>query len=79
MIFSYLVIPATAALVLDVGMNASFVVAVLVAVVAGTGGVFASYQYDLPTGPTIVAALSVLLLLCGIAKQLMRLGAGLSL
>jgi ABC-type Mn2+/Zn2+ transport system permease subunit len=72
-IFSYLVIPATAALVLDVGMSASFVVAVTVAVVAGAGGVFASYQYDLPTGPTIVAALTFLLLLCGVVKQLMRL------
>jgi zinc/manganese transport system permease protein len=73
-IFSYLVIPATAALVLDVGMSASFVVAVVVAVVAGAGGVFLSYQYDLPTGPTIVGTLTCLLLLCGIAKQLFRLG-----
>jgi len=72
-IFSYLVIPATAALVLDVGMSASFVVAVSVAVIAGAGGVFASYQYDLPTGPTIVAALMVLLLLCGLVKQVKRL------
>jgi zinc/manganese transport system permease protein len=74
-IFSYLVIPATAALVLDVGMNASFVVAVLVAVVAGAGGVFLSYQYDLPTGPTIVATLSLLLLLCWLFKGLTRLRA----
>ncbi|HXQ23409.1 MAG TPA: metal ABC transporter permease [Candidatus Acidoferrales bacterium] len=72
-IFSYLVIPATAALVLDVGMSASFVVAVSVAVIAGAGGVFASYQYDLPTGPTIVAALMVLLLVCGLVKQVKRL------
>lgn len=74
-IFSYLVIPATAALVLDVGMNASFVVAVLVAVVAGAGGVFLSYQYDLPTGPSIVATLSLLLLLCWLFKALTRLRA----
>ncbi len=74
-IFSYLVIPATAALVLDVGMNASFLVAVLIAVTAGAGGVFCSYQYDLPTGPTIVAALAVLLLLSGLVKPLQRLWA----
>jgi zinc/manganese transport system permease protein len=74
-IFSYLVIPATAALVLDVSMNATFIVAVLVAVVAGAGGVFFSYLWDLPTGPTIVATLSVILALCGVAKQLSRLRA----
>ena len=72
-IFSYLVIPATAALVLDVGMTASFVVAVLIAVIAGASGVLLSYQWDLPTGPTIVAALSALLLVCGLLKQLTRL------
>lgn len=72
-IFSYLVIPATAALVLDVGMTACFVVAVAVAVVSGAAGVFLSYQYDLPTGPTIVGVLSVLLLLCGGIKALMHL------
>jgi zinc/manganese transport system permease protein len=72
-IFSYLVIPATAALVLDVGMTATFVVAVLIAMIAGGGGVLLSYQWDLPTGPTIVAALCTLLLLCGILKQVTRL------
>jgi ABC-type Mn2+/Zn2+ transport system permease subunit len=29
-----------------------------------------SYHWDLPTGPTIVATLSFLLLVCGVAKQL---------
>jgi ABC-type Mn2+/Zn2+ transport system permease subunit len=72
-IFAYLVIPATAALVLDVGMSASFVVAVAIAVVAGGGGVLLSYEWDLPTGPTIVAVLTALLLLCGIVKQAARL------
>ena len=72
-IFSYLVIPATAALVLDVGMNATFAVAVLIAVLAGGGGVLFSYQWDLPTGPTIVATLCALLLLCWILKQATRL------
>jgi zinc/manganese transport system permease protein len=74
-IFSYLVIPATTALVLDVSMNATFVVAVLVAVIASAGGVCFSYLWDLPTGPTIVATLSVILALCGAAKQLWQLRA----
>jgi ABC-type Mn2+/Zn2+ transport system permease subunit len=73
-IFSYLVIPATAALVLDVGMTATFVISVLMAVIAGAGGVLLSYQADLPTGPTIVAVLCGLLLLCAILRQLVRLG-----
>ncbi len=72
-IFAYLVIPATAALVLDVSMNATFVVAVGIALVASAGGIFASYRWDLPTGPTIVAGLTVVLLLCGAGKQVARL------
>jgi ABC-type Mn2+/Zn2+ transport system permease subunit len=72
-IFSYLVIPATAALVLDVGMTATFAVAVGIAVVAGASGVLCSYQWDLPTGPTIVAALTALLAASGIVKALMHL------
>jgi ABC-type Mn2+/Zn2+ transport system permease subunit len=72
-IFSYLVIPATAALVLDVGMSATFAVAVAIAVVAGAGGVLASYQWDLPTGPTIVAALTALLALSAVARQVVAL------
>lgn len=74
-IFSYLVIPATAALILDVGMHATFLVAVAIGIIAGGGGVVLSYQWDLPTGPTIVAALTLLLVLCGVIKQLLRLRA----
>jgi len=70
------VIPATIALVLDVGMSASFGVAVAVAVIAAAGGVFLSYQYDLPTGPTIVAVLTCLLAVCGLVKPLRRLRPG---
>lgn len=72
-IFSYLVIPATVALVLDVRMKATFVVAVSVAVVAGASGVALSYSWDLPTGPTIVGVLTVILLVAGTGKQLSRL------
>ncbi|MFQ5665277.1 MAG: metal ABC transporter permease [Candidatus Binatia bacterium] len=72
-IFAYLVIPATVALVWDVGMHATFLVALAVAVVAGIGGVALSYQWDLPTGPTIVATLTVLLLLSAGMKLLGRL------
>ncbi|MFN8625311.1 MAG: metal ABC transporter permease [Candidatus Binatia bacterium] len=72
-IFSYLVIPATAALVLDVGMTAAFAVAILVAAIGGAGGVVLSYQYDLPTGPTIVAALTVVLCGCWLSRRLRRL------
>jgi ABC-type Mn2+/Zn2+ transport system permease subunit len=72
-IFSYLVIPATAALVLNVSMRATFVVAVLLAMLAGAAGVFFSYTWDLPTGPTIVATLTAFLFLCGAGKQALRL------
>lgn len=71
-IFSYLVIPATVALVLDVRMKGTFIVAVGVAVVAGAGGVGLSYLWDLPTGPTIVGVLTAILLMAGGGKQLLR-------
>jgi zinc/manganese transport system permease protein len=74
-IFSYLVIPATVALVLDVRMKGTFVVAVSVAVVAGACGVALSYSWDLPTGPTIVGVLTVILLVAGAGKQLLRVRA----
>jgi len=44
-----------------------------VAVSGGAGGVLLSYKYDLPTGPTIVAALSLALFVCWLAKALRRL------
>ncbi len=72
-IFAYLVIPATVALVLDVSMNATFLVAVAVAVIASACGVFLSYLWDLPTGPTIVGTLAFMLVLAGAIKQLTRL------
>lgn len=69
-IFAYLVIPSTAALVLDVGVSGSFLMSVLLAVLAGGGGVLLSYQLDLPTGPTIVATLTALLVLCAALARL---------
>ncbi len=69
-IFAYLVIPSTAALVLDAGMRASFLVSVALAALAGGAGVLLSYQLDLPTGPTIVATLTALLALCAALGRL---------
>ena len=49
-------------------------VSVAIAVIAGGSGVLFSYQWDLPTGPTIVAALTAILAFCGVVKGVTRFG-----
>lgn len=60
LVTSMLVIPAAAARFVARTPEAMAVFAVLAGVVAVVAGVWASYQYDLPTGPSIVAAACVL-------------------
>ncbi len=56
--FTLLVAPGAAALCFVRGLGAAFVVATTMGLVATVAGVFASYLFDFPTGPTIVAILA---------------------
>ncbi len=55
--FTMLVAPGAAALCLTGRLSRAFKVALAFGVLAAIAGVVVSYQYDLPTGPTIVAIL----------------------
>ena len=74
--FSFLVVPAMTALAMANGIFAIFAVAVGSAVLAAVGGLWASYTYDLPTGPAMVVLSAILLALgAGLAAGWRRLRA----
>ncbi len=58
--FTMLVAPGASALCLTGRLNRAFLVALALGVVSAVGGVMLSYQFDLPTGSTIVGLLVVL-------------------
>ena len=58
--FTLLVAPGAAALCLAERLAVAFAIATVSSVAATLGGIFVSYWFDLPTGPTIVALLSLL-------------------
>lgn len=57
--FSMLVAPGASALCLTESLGLAFLLSLGMGLAASAGGVVLSYQYDLPTGPTIVAVLVV--------------------
>jgi ABC-type Mn2+/Zn2+ transport system permease subunit len=58
--FTLLVAPGAAVLCLAERFGVAFAIATASSVAATLCGIFVSYWFDLPTGPTIVALLSVL-------------------
>ena len=58
--FTMLVAPGAAALSLTQRLSRAFALATVLGVVSSVAGVALSYQYDLPTGSTIVAVLTAL-------------------
>lgn len=65
MVFSYLVAPAIIALALSKRWSSRILIASWTSVLASLSGLFASYQWDLPSGPAIVCALALFLLAFG--------------
>ena len=63
--FAYLIVPAVCAVTLREGWMARLVVGWVVAAVSSLLGLWASYQFDLPTGAAIVCACGLLLVLVG--------------
>ncbi len=68
--FSYLIVPAVCATLLTRSLGAALVVGWITATLGGIGGLYASYQLDLPTGAAIVCALGALLLVGGIVAKI---------
>lgn len=70
-IFAYLVIPATTALLLNLRLPATLLVAMAMNATGSFIGVYLSYVWDLPTGPSIVAVLTCgLLAVAGVCRHL---------
>jgi ABC-type Mn2+/Zn2+ transport system permease subunit len=68
-VFAYLVIPATTALLLNLRLPATLFVAMALSALGSFMGVYFSYVWDLPTGPSIVATLTCGLLAIEIIKR----------
>jgi len=62
--FTLLVAPGASALCLTERLSRSFKIAIGISVTAAIAGVVLSYQYDLPTGSTIVALLVGIFVVC---------------
>ena len=72
LVFSYLVIPAVAALLFADRLLVLIPLAVSIGMIANWMGFYASFRFDLPTGPSIVAALGSFLVFSVICKGLLN-------
>jgi len=70
LVFAFLVLPAVTALLLSRRFAEIYVVAVGASAISTIAGLMASYRFDLPTGPTIVAASFVLLVVSWVVSRL---------
>ena len=63
LVFSYLIVPAVCANYLTPVLRAGLAIGWAVATVSSVAGLYASYQFDVPTGAAVVCALGLALLL----------------
>lgn len=71
LVFSYLIIPAIAALFLTSRPILPFFLSPLIGILGSIAGLFLSLRFDLPTGTSIVSMLGVALLLSALAQKLL--------
>jgi zinc/manganese transport system permease protein len=69
-VFSYIVVPPVAAILLARGRTAVVLVALLISVLGSFFGLYVSVQFDFPAGSSIVAILGVLFLLAAAVRGL---------
>jgi ABC-type Mn2+/Zn2+ transport system permease subunit len=69
LIFSFLVMPAVTGLLLARRMKHIFIIAILSSLASVVSGLYFSFRLDLPSGPTIVAVLLLLLLIAFLFKR----------
>jgi ABC-type Mn2+/Zn2+ transport system permease subunit len=72
-IFGFLLIPSIAARMIARGILLFCIISSTIGVIAAFIGFYISYRFDLPTGPTDVALLCVMLILLYFCKILVRL------
>lgn len=67
--FSYMVIPAVAALLVARNIKKTFLLSTIFGILSAFFGLYLSFIFDLPTGPTIVAVLCIILFLVWVFKK----------
>ena len=72
LVFSYLIVPAICANFLTKKLGAMLAIGWIVATLASSVGLVASYKFDLPTGAAIVCVLGGFLLLSAIATKFVK-------
>jgi len=72
MIFSYLIVPAVCANFLAESLRGRLAIGLLVAMVASVAGLYASFEFNWPTGAAVICALGAALLLTAGAAQWLR-------
>ncbi len=71
LVFSFLVVPAAIAFQFARGRGALALLSWVAGTIASAAGLWISFHYDLPTGPVVVCAFGVLLLLAYGARRLL--------
>ncbi|NIR43281.1 MAG: hypothetical protein GWN51_13835, partial [Gemmatimonadetes bacterium] len=71
-VFSFLVIPAVIAFLFSSSPGRLLAIAWSSGTLATLLGIYASYRTDLPTGPTVVCAFAVALILAFVLRRLLR-------
>ena len=73
LVFSFLVVPAAAAFQFTSNQKYLAITSWLTGIAASAAGIAVSFKYDLPTGPVIVCAFGLMLLLAfGVRRFLPR-------
>ena len=75
LVFSYLIVPAAIATLLATGIRPRLLLAWVLGVVITAAGLAASWAWDLPTGPAIVASFGAAIVLTGVLFALRVLSA----
>ena len=70
LVFSYLIVPAVCGINVARGFTGRFLAGWIVSLLAGVGGLFVSFHYDLPTGAAIVCTFGTALILISTATFL---------
>jgi zinc/manganese transport system permease protein len=69
LVFSFLVVPAVTAFLFTRQPTALTIIAFTTGAVASATGLWLSYKFDLPTGPTIVCSYGLVLMLAGAVRK----------
>lgn len=72
LVFSYLIVPAVCATLLATRLRVMLLIGWIVATLGGLAGLYASWQFNFPTGSAIVCTLGAALLLTGIVAKFRR-------